>query len=236
VSPTMSFRASSRRARLFEELSALLESKELVLSGLQKQYLRSRWAEQVMEAEDQLRRAARMHHALRLLTVLGCVGIVLLASLGLDAERWPAGAPRVRYLTVALSLLVTTCVAVEHLFAYGDRRRQAERFVERLKSEGWRFLQLSGGYEGYRSHAEGFQAFAAQVESLSQSGVEVYSFDLVRDRGAADAAGRAAPLEVQGPKKSDASARENGQLAAAPAAATMPRVITHQREPQQRAQ
>lgn len=225
MSSTISFRGASHRAHLFEELNALLESKELVLSGLQKQYLRSRWAEQVMDAEGRLRRAARMHHALRLLTVLGCVAIVLLASLGLDAERWPAGAPRVRYLTIAVSLLVMTCVAVEHLYAYGERWRQSERFAERLRSEGWRFLQLSGIYEGYRTHAEGFHTFADQVESLCQSGVEVYSLDLVRERGGSAA-------EVQGPKKSEAPARDSGQLVAAPASA-MPRVVTHQRETQQ---
>ena len=90
-------------------------------------------------------RAVRMHHALRLLTIIGCVAIVMLVSLNLDPARWPSAAHTVRYLTVALSLLVTTCVAVEHLYGYGERRRQSERFGERLKSEGWRFLQLSGG-------------------------------------------------------------------------------------------
>lgn len=232
MSSTITYRSASHRARLAEELNALLESKELVLSGLQKQYLRSRWAEQVLRAEGQRQRAARMHHALRLLTVLGCVCIVLLVSLGLDPERWPSAAPAVRYLTVALSLLVVTCVTVEHLYGYGDRWRQAERFAERLKSEGWRFLQLSGPYAGYHAHVEGFQAFAHQVESLSQSGVEVYSVDLVRGGGAA---GREATAEVQSPKKSDAFTKENGQLVAA-SAATMPRVVTHQREPQHRAQ
>jgi hypothetical protein len=229
VSSPIPFRAASRQARLVEELNSLLESKELLLSGLQKQYLRARWAEQVLQAEGDLRRAARMHHALRLLTILGCVAIVLLVSLGLDAGRWPTAAPAIRYLTVALSLLVTTCVAVEHLYGYGERWRQSERFAERLKSEGWRFLQLSGVYEGGRTHAEVFHVFANQVESLSQSGVEVYSFDLVRDRGAA---AQPAPAEAQSPKKSDAPAKETGQLVAA----AMPRVVTHQREPQHRAQ
>jgi len=232
MSSTLHFLGTSSRERLAEELSALLESKELVLSGLQKQYLRSRWADQVLRAEGQLQRTARMHHALRLLTVLGCVCIVLLASLGLDSGRWPAAAPAVRYLTVALSLLVVTCVTMEHLYGYGDRWRQAERFAERLKSEGWRFLQLSGPYEGYRAHADGFHAFVNQVESLSQSGVEVYSVDLVRGRGGA---GPVAPAEVQSPKKSDAFTKESGQLVAAPAA-TMPRVVTRQRDPQHRAQ
>lgn len=231
MSATIPLRGAARKSHLIEELNALLESKELVLSGLQKQYLRSRWAEQVLQTEVQLRRAARMHHALRLLTVLGCVAIVLLTSLSLDAERWPSAAPTVRYLTIALSLLVTVCVTVEHLYGYGDRWRQAERFAERLKSEGWRFLQLSGIYEGYRTHAEVFHVFANQVESLSQSGVEVYSFDLVRDRGA----GGAAAAEAQSPKKSEAPTRDSGQLVAAPPA-TMPRVVTHQREPQHRAQ
>lgn len=232
MSTALPLLGASRRGRLAEELNALLESKELALSGLQKQYLRSRWAEQVLEAEGRWQRAARVHHALRLLTVLGCVSVVLLTSLGLDPGRWPSAAPAVRYLTVALSLLVVTCVTAEHLYGFGDRWRQAERFSERLKSEGWRFLQLSGLYEGYHTQADAFHAFADQVESLSQSGVEVYSVDLVRGRGGA---GRETPAEVQSPKKSDAFTKESGQLVAA-SSVTMPRVVTHQRESQQRAQ
>ena len=229
---TAPYRGAYHPARLAEELNALLESKDLILSGLQKQYLRSRWADQVLQAEGRLQRAARMYHALRLLTVLGCVCIVLLACLSLDPGRWPSAAPAVRYLTVALSLLVITCVTVEHLYGFGDRWRLAERSAERLKSEGWRFLQLTGLYEGYHTHADGFHAFANQVESLSQSGVEVYSVDLVRGRGGAVPA---APAEVQSPKKPDAFTKGSGQLVAA-TAATMPTVMTRQREPQQRAQ
>lgn len=228
MSTPIPLRGASRQDRLVEELNTLLESKDLLLPSLQKQYLRSRWAEQVLQADGDVRRAARMYHALRLLTVVGCVAIVLLVSLGLDAASWLAASPTVRYLIVAFSLLVMVCVAVEHLFNYGDRWRRSERFAERLKSEGWRFLQLSGAYEGYRTHAEGFHVFANQIESLSQSGVEIYSFDLVRARGAADAG---AAAEFQAPKKSEAAARESGQLVAAPA--TMPRVVSHQREPQQ---
>ena len=185
------------------------------------------------QADREFRRAARMHHALRLLTVVGCVAIVMLASLSLDATRWPGSEPAIRYLIIAFSLLVTTCVAVEHLYGYGERWRESERQAERLKSEGWRFLQLSGAYEGYRTHAECFRIFAGQVESLSQSVVEVYSFDLVRDRAGAAVA---PPAEVESPKKYEASTRESSQLVAAAHATTMPRMVTHQREPQQRAQ
>ena len=176
-------------ARLKEELSAVIESKELSLSNLQKNFLRSRWLEQAARADAGHRRALRGFYALRMTTVVCAIALPVLAVLGtggLIPGGWGTAA---RALTILASLLVSACVAVEQLFDVGGRYRRSERVAGRLLAEGWRFLQLSGPYSSYGSHSDAFPAFANQVEALSQPDVEVYNFDVVHERFAAKEAG-----------------------------------------------
>lgn len=182
-------------ARLREELTPVIESKELSLPNLQKSYLRLRWMEQTLLMNSRYRRAMRGYYALRLVTVVGALLILLLASLSFVAPsaEWHA---YTRGLTIFFSLLVAGCVTVEHLFDLGESHRRYERVAERLRAEGWRFLQLSGPYHSYGSHAEAFAAFANQVEALSQSNVEVYNFDVVGQTRTASQ-----PREEEPPKK-----------------------------------
>jgi hypothetical protein len=183
VSLPISHNGSSYRAWQKTDLSALVESKELGLSGLHKQYLRSRWLEQVLRMEDEVARATNRYYALRLITVIGSLLILVLVSVRVgDQERLAAWAPTVRYLTITLSLLVSISVALEQVFHYGERWWQGERLAERLKTEGWRFLQLSGRYRHYANHTEAFPVFANQVEDLSQREVEVYVTEIVREK------------------------------------------------------
>lgn len=170
---------ASYRARLRNDLSAMIESEELSLSNLHKQYLRSRWLEQVLRMEQEVARATNRYHALRLITVVGCLFILVLVSIKIDDAKW---ATSIHYSTIALSLLVSISVAVEQVFQYGKRWWQAERIAERLKTEGWRFLQLSGRYRHYASHTEAFPIFANQIEDLSQREVEAYVVEIVREK------------------------------------------------------
>lgn len=206
-------------ARLREELSPMIESKELSLPNLQKSYLRLRWLEQTLLMNSRYRRAVRGYYGLRLTTVLGCLLILLLASLNAVSAlgEWHA---YTRGLTILFSLTVAGCVTIEHLFDLGESHRRYERVAERLKAEGWRFLQLSGPYPPYGSHAEAFAAFANQVEALSQSDVEVYNFDVVGGRAAA---AEQRPREEEPPKKF--FPLESVEPTASPA--VMPRAVGH---------
>ena len=213
-------------ARLREELTPLVESKELTLPSLQKSYLRLRWLEQTLLMNSRYKRAMRSYYGLRLVTVVGCLFILLLASLNVYTPEgeWQSYA---RGLTIFFSFLVAACVTVEHLFDLGESHRRYERVAERLKAEGWRFLQLSGPYQAYDSHAEAFAAFANQVEALSQADVEIYNFDLVGQRRAASAQTRG----EEPPKKF--FPLESIEPTGSPA--VMPRAVGHHTS-QQRAQ
>lgn len=192
-------------ARLKEELSAVVESKELALSALQKNYLRSRWLEQAARADAGHRRALRSFYALRMTTVVCAITLpvlIVLSTGGAAPGGWNTAA---RALAIVAALLVSACVAVEQLFDVGGRYRRAERVAGRLLAEGWRFLQLTGSYASYGSHSDAFPAFANQVEALSQPDVEVYNFDVVHERAAApEAGGGEAPKKFGGSRQEEA--------------------------------
>jgi hypothetical protein len=176
------YRGAGYRAWLSEDLGALIESKDLSLSNLQKGYVRSRWLQQVLRLDYELQRALKKYQILRLATALGCLVILMLVSVGFDEARLGAWATTVRYLTILLTLVVSGSVVIEHLFNYGQRWRDTEHNLERLQTEGWRFLQLSGHYRHYENHAAAFSAFVNQVEELSQHEIEVYSSRVLHER------------------------------------------------------
>ena len=200
----------SGSARLREDLSAMIESKELALSNLQKGYLRSRWLEQMLQMNSKYSRAYRSYYALRLITIIGCLLILLSVSLSTNGQggQWSNA---IRGFTIFSSLLVSVCVAVEHLFSFGENCHQYARVAERLKAEGWRFLQLSGSYQGYKSHADAFAVFTNQVEALSQMDVEVYNFDVIHERKVGLDVD-----EVERQKKFDDSPQESAELIETP--------------------
>ncbi len=168
-------------ARLREDLSTIIESKELGLSNLQKGYLRSRWMEEMLQLSRRHNRALRGFYALRLATVLGCLLILMLVSVSFQEGVWDTS---IRWLTIFFSLFVSACVVIEHLFNFSESYLRHERTAERLKGEGWRFLQLSGSYQIYTSHSEAFPVFANKVESLNQSNAEEHNFGAARRRKA----------------------------------------------------
>ena len=196
----------SSGARLKEELSPVIESKELALSGLQKNYLRARWLDQAARAEASYKRAVKGYYALRVMMVVGATALPVLTVLSVGAAAPDGWTTAVRVLTVLSGLLVSACVAVEHLFDVGGRYRRSERVAGRLQTEGWRFLQLSGPYASYGTHSEAFQAFADQVEALSQRDVEVYNFDVVHERAATEVG------SADAPKKFEASPQREAEL------------------------
>lgn len=197
---------ASGGARLREDLSAIIDSKELAISNLQKGYLRSRWLEQLVRMDRSYNRAYRSYYALRLTTGIGCLVILLLVSFNLSGQEG-AWASSLRTLTILSSLLVSICVVVEHLYNFSERYQRYERVAERLKAEGWRFLQLSGPYHSHKSHSEAFAVFANQVEALNQMDTEVYSFDVIRERPL-----EASFAEVDVPKKLDSSPQGSAEL------------------------
>ncbi len=195
MSMPSSLRDGAYRRWLSADLSALIESKDLSLSTINKSYLRSRWLVQILQLEQDTTRARQKFQALRLINVIGSLLLVMLVTLRFDDAQLGGWAARLYYMTIVLSLLVAASVAVEHMFNFGEQARTRASMLDRLKTEGWSFLQLSGRYSRFGSHEEAFPAFANQVESLSRHEREVFIPEIVRDRRVESEAGDAAPVK-----------------------------------------
>lgn len=141
------------------------------LSEGQQDSFRSRWLDQVVWMESRAAKAQRFYYRLRLLTVIGAVTVPALVSLTTLEGTWGDAA---KVLTWCVSLLVAASAAVEGFFQFGQRWRGYRGTVERLKMEGWLYLQQAGPYAASRSHAETFAVFAARVEELIKTEVDVY--------------------------------------------------------------
>jgi hypothetical protein len=162
-------RRGSETARLQRDLGKLVDS--IDLADHQEQFLRSRWLDQVLWMERAAGSARRRYYALRLFTVLGAVVIPALLSLNLTGNADTA----VDWATFAISLLVAASAAIDGFFHFGARWRHYRATVERLKSEGWSFAELSGHYNRPNAaHLEVFPDFVSRVEQTLGQEVEDY--------------------------------------------------------------
>ena len=163
---------------LKEEFGGLIET--LALSDAQKRFLRSRWLDQVAWMEGKASETQRRYYQLRLTTVIGAVVVPALVSL----EALGGGLGEVtKVASVVISLIVAVSAAIEQFFDFGGRWQHYRQTVERLKTEGWSFFQLSGRYhvEG-ATHSATYPAFAERVEEIIQSDVEVFVTEIAGEK------------------------------------------------------
>jgi Protein of unknown function (DUF4231) len=153
---------------------------DLAIDDRRKRFLRSRWLDQVLWTEAQATKARIRYYALRLTTVVGAVLVPALVSLNPSDETLDDAA---RIATWIVGLIVAISAAVEQLFHFGDRWRNYRRTAERLKAEGWFYLQLTGPYATDRAtHASAYDDFAVRVEELVRSDVDAYLTEIVVER------------------------------------------------------
>lgn len=165
-------------AWLSSEFGGLID--DLEVDEQRKRYLKSRWLDQVMWTEGKANRARNRYYALRLTTVVGAVLLPALVSLNPSSETLD---DVVRVATWVVSLVVAISAAVEQFFHFGDRWRNYRRTAERLKAEGWLYLQLSGPYATSRAtHASAYRGFAVRIEELIQADVDAYLTEVAVER------------------------------------------------------
>jgi hypothetical protein len=162
--------------QLRTSFETLIEKTEL--DERQRDLFRSRWLDQMLWMEGRANTAQRRYYWLRLTTVIGAVIVPALVSLT-TLDDWPGDAAQVALWIV--SLVVAVSAAIEGFFQFGQRWRNYRGTVERLRLEGWLYLQSAGPYAG-RSHRESYGAFAARVEELIKSDVDVYLTEVAAER------------------------------------------------------
>lgn len=151
------------------------------LPELNKQFLRTRWLELVIWMDGKAQESVWWYRRLRLATIIGGVIVPALVSLNIGSDMQGL----IQAITFIVSLVVAMSAAVEEFFRYGGRWRHYRRMTESLKSEGWQFLQLSGGYAN-QTHIQAYPVFAARVEALSSEEVESYITQVFKEKKEAD--------------------------------------------------
>jgi hypothetical protein len=153
---------------------------ELDLEPMRKRLLKSRWLDQVAWLEGKAARARKAYYFLRLTTVVGAVLIPALVGLDTTSEELDPGLGIVIW---GVSLVVAISAAVEQFFRFGERWRNYRNTVERLKMEGWLYLQLSGPYStDGASHEASYPSFATRIEELIRVDVEDYLTKVVVEK------------------------------------------------------
>lgn len=165
------------RDQLKQEICTLIE--QIDLSDLQKQFMKTRWLEQLLWLEGQAQTNRNQYYLLRLLTIIGGVIVPALVSLNINANDVKV---IVSWLAFGLSQVVAISAAVEEFFHYGERYRHYRNTAEAMKIEGWQFLQLSGSYRHAQSYAEVYPDFAQRVENIIQRDVEGYFSRVVQEK------------------------------------------------------
>lgn len=150
---------------------------QLELDDVQRHFLRSRWLDQVLWMEKKAAFCRDWHYRLRLTAIV--LGVIVPILVGIEFENNALSKTK-RYITIGLSGMVAVSAAVEEFFHYGQRWQHYRRTVESLKTQGWQFSQLSGGYRDFPSHTVAFPVFSDQIEELIQRDVEVYVTQLTK--------------------------------------------------------
>jgi Protein of unknown function (DUF4231) len=185
-----------------ESLERLIET--LDLSTLQKQYMKSRWLDQVTYMSKRSRETRNWYYRLRMTAIIGSVVVPILLGLQPNIKDSKVD---LRWLTIGLSGIVAVSTAVEEFFHFGDRWRHFRRTTETLKTQGWQFSQLGGLYSAYPTHQAAFRSFTTHIEVLLQHENEVFVSEVMKERikgeAGIDLASSVQPVSVGNIKTSD---------------------------------
>jgi hypothetical protein len=163
------------------QLNKLID--QLDLEPSQKEFIKARWLKYVMWWDKRSNESKGPYQRLRAAAAIA--GVITAALVGANLGSVGLSLP-FRLLTLATSLLVTMCLALEEVYHYGDIWREKRDACERIKVEGFRFFQLTGRYgesEAHKalpackpawSHRDVYRDFANRVEGIIESEIGRY--------------------------------------------------------------
>jgi len=143
----------------------------------QKHFMKSRWLDQVMWMEGKSAFNQKWYYRLRISAIVG--GVMVPALTGLGGSDGLSGILQV--LVFCISLIVAVSITIEEFFHFGDRWRHYRSNLELLKTEGWSFFQLSGQYDPFENHKDGYPKFAQRVEELLTLEMNVFIAEVTKE-------------------------------------------------------
>jgi hypothetical protein len=135
-------------------------------------YLNARWLKYVEWWDRRSRSAKWKYQWMRGAVVVA--GALIPAFVGLRELTEQAHAWIFAVASIVASLVVAIGAGLESLFGFGDIWREKRMAAELIKSEGFSFLQLTGGYAHFDSHHDAYKLFAQNVEDLIRHEIKDY--------------------------------------------------------------
>ena len=159
---------SDHMDNIFEELDDLSE--------LQRHTLKERYRFLLEEYRRRCRIYAILFYMFRLTVTVGSLAVPALLSI----QNGNTTLPYLYWLTWGISLAVTTSNGIMTLFKVDKRFFMLHATAERLRSETWQFIQLSGRYSGHHgthhhhkaTHANQYVYYCSQLEKINMKRVD----------------------------------------------------------------
>ena len=148
---------------------------ELVdLTLLQRHALKERYRFLMTEYRKRCAIYNFLFYSFRLTMTVGSLAVPALLSI----QSAPGSPASMYWVTWAISLAVTTSNGIMTLFKLDKRFFMLNATAERLRSETWQFIQLSGRYSGHHghphrpTHANQFVHYCSQLEKINMKRVD----------------------------------------------------------------
>ena len=146
----------------------------VVLTPLQQNIVVGRYLPLISHLRSRTTRVSIMFHSSRIIITVGSLIVPALLSI----QGTSTVNPSIYWGTWAVSLLVTICNALLALFKFDKRYYYLHTVLEKLISEGWQYIELTGKYSGYNTpgvtptHENQFMFFCHAVEKIRMKQVE----------------------------------------------------------------
>jgi hypothetical protein len=118
------------------------------LSPLQRYTIRERYRFLMKEYRRRCRIYAALFYVFRITMTVGSLAVPALLSI----QNTPGTSNTIYWFAWAVSLAVTTANGITTLFKLDKRFFMLHATAERLRSETWQYVQLSGRYSGHHGH------------------------------------------------------------------------------------
>lgn len=155
---------------------------ELPLSDVQKQIIQTRYITILETFRRRVRFYSRMFIGGHFLVTVGSLFVPALLSIQNSNSNITMGnsnfSIQIYWATFIISLLVTICNGVLTLFKIDKKYYFLHTTLERLRTEGWQYMGLTGRYSGHLvqgsmpTHENQFVFFTHQVEKIKMKQVE----------------------------------------------------------------
>lgn len=153
----------------------------LELGEAQMNYLTGRWLDQVKWLDRKAGECQRRYYWTRRIVIV-CSALVPALLLIQGQSATSAIGPTLPIAAGILSLAVVIAAGWEEFFRYGDRWRHYRGIAEQLKREGWLYIELSGPYGDFPSHARAHASFVLHAEQILGADTEQFLHQIVTEK------------------------------------------------------